>query len=156
MTGGGGLGAGGKGALDRAKIWQDVQRQSQAGSVHNLFGVPELVGSNFFGDLAGAFLGPEPGTDPTTETNARIDQGLHASTELPIHVGAELALEAETGWDLVNIADTGLLTFTPETIGSLTVAGDITVGALTQSILWGKIGLDALVYAESLAVCSLR
>src|SRR5204862_777139 len=124
------------------------------GSLHNLFGIPELVGSNFFGDLAGAALGPEPGTDPTVGTNERINQGLNVGADYALHVGADVALEAETGWDLVSIADTGLLTFAPETVGSLAIpVVGVSVGTAASVALLGKIGLDAAVYAESLAVC---
>ena len=151
-----------KGFFDRAKnLARCAASLSQAGSVTNLSGgrVPGLLGSNVVGDLAGAILGPEPGADPTVGENGRIDQGLNVGADYALHVGAHLALEAKTGADLVSIADTGLLTFTPETVGSLAVvgsgAGEVTVGAVASGLLIGKIGADVAVYGEALVVCSL-
>jgi RHS repeat-associated protein len=49
-----------KGFFDGAKnLARCAASVSQAGSLNQLFGVPKLVGSNFFGDVAGAALGPE-------------------------------------------------------------------------------------------------
>jgi hypothetical protein len=100
----------------------------------------------------GFALGPGNWTDPS-----RVDQGLHAAFEEPLHVGVHRALEVETGSTLVNIAPTGLLTFTPETIGNLALFGSkVTIGSIANGVLWGRLGLDALVFAESLVVCAVR
>src|SRR5207244_7727579 len=88
-TGGRGPGAGGGGGnpFDRAKdALRCAASLSQAGSVNNITGknIP-IVGGNFFGDLTGAALGPEPGTDPTIGLNDRIDQGVNAVSEGVLH-----------------------------------------------------------------------
>ena len=88
-TGGRGPRAGGGGGnpFDRAKdALRCAASLSQAGSVNNITGknIP-IVGGNFFGDLTGAALGPEPGTDPTIGLNDRIDQGVNAVSEGVLH-----------------------------------------------------------------------
>jgi len=78
---------GGGNPFDRAKdALRCAASLSQAGSVNNITGknIP-IVGGNFFGDLTGAALGPEPGTDPTIGLNDRIDQGVNAVSEGVLH-----------------------------------------------------------------------
>lgn len=158
------LGLDKKGPLDRAK---DTARcaasVSQAGSLHNLFGVPELVGSNFFGDVAGAVLGPEPETDSTTATNARIDQGLNAAADLSVHAAVAVAPQVAIG----TVTSIGMPVsyaagvYNPVTVGEATATlGGTVEGAAAISaaelLLGAKIGLDGLVYLEALAVCSIN
>ena len=114
--------------------------------------IPGLLGSNTAGDIAGLLLGPEPGTDSTVGTNERIDQGLAVGAEFSKEVIQHAVLEAKTGWDLVNIARTGLLSFTPETIGATTIGG--LAGAALEGAAVGKALLDAGVYIGALVVCA--
>jgi RHS repeat-associated protein len=90
-------------------------------------GIPNLVGSNTFGDITGVFLGPEPGTDSTVGTNERIDQGLAVGSDYVVHLSAHI------------IAHT---------------AGGAAIGASLELALAAKVVVDAGVYVGALWVCA--
>jgi hypothetical protein len=59
-----------------------------------------------------------------------------------------------TGWDLVHEASTGLLKFTPETIGDLAIpVANISVKTALGVLGIGKLVYDAEIYLLAVGVC---
>jgi RHS repeat-associated protein len=142
---------------DRTK---DVNRcaasLSQELALNKLPFVPNVVGSNTWGDIAGLVTGPEPGTDPAVAGSEAFDRKAAVTFDATAHFALVPAiLKLATRWDLVSEAPTGLLTFTPETIGSLVVpVVNVSVAAAAEAVLAGKLLWDAGVYVGALAVCN--
>jgi len=129
---------------------------SQDLALNKLPFVPKVVGSNTFGDIAGLLTGPEPGTDPAVGGSEAFDQKAAVTLDATEHFAlVPSILKLATSWDLVSEAPTGLLTFTPETIGSLVVpVVNVSVAAAAEAVLALRVLWDAGVYVGALYVCS--
>ena len=138
---------------------------SQVDSVHNLSGgrIPEALGSNTVGDIAGLLTGPEPGTDPSVAGNDAIDDGVSLATDGLLHslpiIAKGLVIRTVTtiGIPISNTAGV----YNPVTIATTTARlGGTAAGAAavtaTEVVLALKLGLDAAVYLRALWECAER
>ncbi len=125
---------------------------SQAGSVSNLSGghVPELLGSNTFGDVASLGLG-----------SGGLDQGAALAADATAHAAPAIATQVAVG-TVTSIGKAISNTpgvYNPVTVGittrtvGMTTAGKVLLGA-AEGLLTGKVLLDAGVYVGALVVCS--
>jgi RHS repeat-associated protein len=143
------------GLLNRTKTVNRCAGQlSQAGSVSNLSGgrVPEVLGSNFFGDIASLATG-----------SGGFDQGAALAADAAAHalpsIGAQVAVGTMTSIGTAISHTAGV--YNPVTVGTHTItAGATTVGrgllGAAEGILTGKVLLDAGVYVGALVVCSIQ
>jgi len=153
----GGNGSGGffSGILNRTKTVNRCAGQlSQAGSVTNLSGgrVPELLGSNTFGDVASLATG-----------SGGLDQGAALAADATAHalpsIGAQVAIGTMTSIGTAISHTSGV--YNPVTVGvttarfGATTVGKLGLGAL-EGVLTGKVLLDAGVYVGALVVCSIQ
>jgi hypothetical protein len=125
---------------------------SQAGSVSSLSGgrIPELLGSNFFGDIASLATG-----------GGGIHQGGAVAADLTAHAAHSIATQVAVGTATTvgrAISHTSGV-YNPVTVGTATVTmgmktiGKVALGA-AEGVLAGKLLLDAGVYVAALVVCS--
>jgi RHS repeat-associated protein len=163
------LGLNKKDPFDRAKdALRCAASLSQAGSLNNLTGkdIP-VVGANFFGDLAGGLLGPEPGTDPTTGSLDRIDQGLSAAKDIVLHQAVEHAPQIVVGVSVFNGIGQPVSyvsgVYNPITLGETSVSVTLGENAVAGGLLSGlatalnwKMVYDAGVFVGAFAVCELQ
>src|SRR5579883_440713 len=152
---GGGNTSGGffSGFLNRTKTVNRCAGQiSQAGSVSNLSGgrVHEVLGSNFFGDVASLATG-----------SGGLDQGAGVAADLTAHAAPAIASQVAVG-TMTSIGTAISRTagvYNPVTVGTTTItagmttAGRFLIGA-AEGVLTGKVLLDAGVYVGALVVCS--
>jgi RHS repeat-associated protein len=141
------------GILNRTKTVNRCAGQlSQAGSVSNLSGgrVPEVLGSNFFGDVASLATG-----------SGGLDQGAGVAADLTAHAAPAIASQVAVG-TMTSIGTAISHTagvYNPVTVGTTTItagmttAGRFLIGA-AEGVLTGKVLLDAGVYVGALVVCS--
>jgi RHS repeat-associated protein len=152
---GGGNGSGGffSGILNRTKTVNRCAGQlSQAGSVTNLSGgrVPELAGSNTFGDIASLATG-----------GGGLDHAAALGADFVAHAAPAIASQVAVG--TMNSIGTAVShtpgVYNPLTVGvhtarfGATTLGKIGIGVL-EGVLTGKVLLDAGVYVGALVVCS--
>jgi len=127
---------------------------SQEGSLNAILPVQiPLLGSNFFGDVVGAFSDGPFGD--------RVDQGLSAASEVALHgvaeAGPHIAIGTVTSIGLPVSATSGV--YNPITIGESTATlgaavPEVAALATVLSVLSvAKFGADALVFAAALAIC---
>lgn len=141
------------GILNRTKTVNRCAGQlSQAGSVSNLSGgrVPEVLGSNTFGDIATLATG-----------GGGLDQGAALAADATAHAVPSIATQVAVG--TVTSIGTAIShtpgVYNPVTVGTTTVtagmttAGKFLIGA-AEGLLTGKVLLDAGVYVGALVVCS--
>jgi hypothetical protein len=145
------------GILNRTKTVNRCAGQlSQAGSVTNLaknligWHVPEVLGSNFFGDVASLATG-----------SGGLDQGAGVAADLTAHAAPAIASQVAVG-TMTSIGTAISHTagvYNPVTVGTTTItagmttAGRFLIGA-AEGVLTGKVLLDAGVYVGALVVCS--
>jgi RHS repeat-associated protein len=135
---------------------------SQAGSLSNLTHghIPTVLGSNTVGDIVGLLVGPEPGTDPALANSERVDQVAGIAADVSAHV-----LKDAAGQVAVGIAPSVGLpvssfpgVYNPVTVGETAITLEATrLGSVALKGLnilgWAKLGADALVFAEAMALC---
>ncbi len=155
--GSGNQGGGGffSGILNRTKIVNRCAGQlSQAGSVTNLSGgcVPEVLGSNTFGDIASLATG-----------GGGFDQGAALAADATAHAAPAMATQVAVG----TVTSIGKAiskmpgVYNPVTIGTttrtlgMTSAGKFGIG-FVEGVLTGKVLLDTGVYIGALVVCSVQ
>ncbi len=122
-------------------------------SISSLLHIP-IIATNTVADVSKLIVGPEPGTDPTAVKMDRVDQYAGLGADLATHVSEHVVTEVGTGWDLVHEASTGLLKFTPETIGDLAIpVAKISVKSAFGILGAGKLVYDAEIYLLAVGVC---
>jgi RHS repeat-associated protein len=151
----GGMRIGGSsGFADRIKTVNHCAGElSQAGSVSNLSGgrVPELLGSNTWGDIASLATG----------SNKAFDQGAAVAAETTAHTLPRIAAQVVVG-TAISIGKVISHTpgvYNPVTVGTTAITLGMTkVGRAflsgVEGVLSGKVLLDAGVYLGALIVCS--
>lgn len=122
-------------------------------SISSLLHIP-IIATNTVADVLKLIVGPEPGTDPAAAKMDRVDQYAGLGADLASHVSEHVVSEVGTGWDLVHEASTGLLKFTPETIGDLAIPiAKISVKSAFGILGAGKLVYDAEIYLLAVGVC---
>lgn len=121
-------------------------------SLSSLLHIP-LIATNTVADVSKLIVGPEPGTDPATAQLDRGDQYAGIGAEFVEQVFEHVVEKIGTGWDLVHEAPTGLLKFTPETIGDLALVGNISVKSALGVLGIAKLVYDAEIYVLAEGVC---
>jgi hypothetical protein len=126
---------------------------SQQGSVTNLSGgsIPELVGSNFFGDIAQLSTG-----------SGGIDQGASVGVDVAAHVAPEIASQTAIGtvMSIGTAVSNNPGVYNPITIGATRVTIGMTrTGSLLAkgfgNVFTGKMILDATVYGSASIACAV-
>lgn len=134
---------------------------SQTESLSNLFGLPKLIGSNTFGDIAGLLTGPPEGTNTIDSEDRTSDQGAAIAAEFAEHAGTIIAPQVGVG----SVSSIGVPVsstpgvYNPVSVGETTVTlGDTAWGAeavaYAEGTIAAKVLLDAGVYVAALYVCS--
>jgi hypothetical protein len=122
-------------------------------SISSLLHIP-IIATNTVADVSKLIVGPEAGTDPATGSLGSVDQAAGVGAELAEQVAEHAVEGVGTGWDLVHEASTGLLRFTPETVGDLALPiFNTSVKTFFGALSVGKLAYDAEMYLLAVGVC---
>jgi hypothetical protein len=116
--------------------------------------VPPFLGGNVFGDLVGAAVGPG-------DFGERVDQGMSVATEAAVHIAAGATPHIAVGvMPTIGLpVSSAAGAYNPITVGesTATLGGVIPEVAAISGVIEVagtiKIGVDAAVFLEALAIC---
>jgi len=139
---------------------------SQVGSINSVasavtgtdVNIP-LLGGNSVGELESVLVGPEPGTDPTTGTNERIQQGINVAADIGLHAAVvaapHIVIGTFTSLSMPVSYASGVYSPIAVAETSATLGGTAVGGALEffSGLLELKLAYDAEIYVLSYGVC---